>query len=71
MKKSLLGAAKEGRWTLNVGEVMGLSRGLDYMGEQGYELVGIQLTNLESRGEGSGGYYQPNSMYIFKRPRGT
>ena len=66
-KPGLLGGQREGYWTLQLDKEFSLSDGLTHMGELGYELVGIQLTDMRNGGEVMGWYF-PCSFYIFKKP---
>lgn len=65
-RPGLLGGEGEGHWTLQFDKEFRLADGLNHMGELGYELVGIQATDLQSGG--SGGWYKPTYFYIFKKP---
>ncbi len=62
-----LGGKGEGYWTLRLDKEFNLADGLNHMGELGYELVGIQATDMRNGGEGSG-WYNPSCFYIFKKP---
>ena len=66
-KPGLLGGQREGYWSLQLDKEYTLADGLDYMGELGYELVGIQATNMRNGGEVST-WYKPDYFYIFKKP---
>lgn len=66
-KKGGLLGSDEGIWTLQVGEKeLDLYSGLKSMGDSGFELVALHQT-MEFRG-GTGSYYYPTYLYIFKRP---
>jgi hypothetical protein len=60
--------ADEGYWTLTLDEELPLADGLQQLGEEGYELAGIQSTYLRDNGGAGTSWYSPSSIYIFKRP---
>jgi len=68
-KAGLLRGRREGYWTLELGKVYSLEEGLSYMGQLGYELVGIQPTALAGGGQVQV-WYTPSFYYIFKRSSG-
>jgi len=57
----------EGDWILVLDKEFSLSDGLTYMGNLGFELVGIQANNLKTGDINT--WYQPDYSYIFKRPK--
>ncbi len=61
----------EGGWVLHLddGEYP-LPDGLNRMGSQGYELVGIQPAQMRTGGQ-SPSWYNPETLYIFKQPLDT
>lgn len=69
-KKSswLLGGGREGYWALSIDKEFSLSDGLNHMGDLGYELVGIQMTDMLSGGGEVSSWYTPGCFYIFKKP---
>jgi|GEM_PF-3732412 len=67
-KAGMFGGAAEGAWMLRLGDTeYPLADGLNRMGSQGYELMGIQLSHLRTGGS-SMTYYYTDAHYIFKRP---
>lgn len=66
----------EGYWTLALDSdipltddsEMPITEGLLQMGEEGYELVGIQTSGVRDNGGAGTSWYAPVSIYIFKRP---
>lgn len=66
-KAGLLGGQRDGYWALQLDKEFGLADGLNHMGELGYELVGIQATDMRNGGEVMAWYY-PRCFYIFKTP---
>jgi hypothetical protein len=66
-KRGSLFHEEEGFWALEIsGRQFSLTDGMDYMGEQGWELVAVQPTYHRYGGTGSW-HYIPH-WYIFKRP---
>lgn len=59
---------EESGWQISIdGELYKLREGLNYLGKKGWELVGLQHTDLKTGGY-SQGWYQPTYFYVFKRP---
>jgi len=58
----ILSLSGEGVWRMDLDKQFTLHEGLNYMGEKGYELVGIQLVQESYRGS------KPCYFYIFKKP---
>jgi hypothetical protein len=55
-----------GKWHMNLdGKILSLRDGLDLLGSEGWELVGIQL--LEGWTGSLNNWYQLDSFYVFKR----
>jgi len=66
-KAGLLGGQEEGYLILALDKEFTLADGLNHMGELGYELVGIQATDMRNGGDVMG-WYKPSYFYIFKKP---
>jgi hypothetical protein len=66
-RAGLLSGSEEGLWILELHKAFALHAGLNYMGERGYELVGIHKTWEEYGGEVPHSY-RPSYLYIFKKP---
>ena len=60
--------ADEGYWTLTLDSELSLVNGLQQMGDEGYELAGIQVTNLRDSGGANKPWYAPSYFYVFKKP---
>ncbi|HEV7642354.1 MAG TPA: hypothetical protein VGO50_00305 [Pyrinomonadaceae bacterium] len=58
---------EEGYWVIDIEKELPLAEGLNYAGELGYELVGLQIARSRFGGE-LGGYEHPDHLYIFKKP---
>ena len=59
---------EEGYWVIDIEKELPLAEGLNYAGELGYELVGLQIARSRFGGD-LGGYDHPDHLYIFKKPR--
>jgi hypothetical protein len=68
-KKGGLFTQGEGHWTLSLDKEFSLAEGLNYMGQNGWELIATQKT-WEAYGGTGGGSYYPSYLYIFKKPKG-
>ena len=60
--------ADEGYWIMTLDKELTLANGLQQMGDEGYELAGIQAINMRDNGGAGNSWYAPSYYYIFKRP---